>query len=646
MHMVNVTPIVGLPQFNGWAQVLHHTFSPGLECVCLVAVRGPHASVVGKSLLHDLTAAPPISAEELYESFESAVDSRTQQGSQVSAVVVYFTQTQSTAIAVNASLVLKRGGKFGAIIPEQSEVSQLEGSVVAGDVFIGLTADAVQYTYSIEQHFTKGFEADAVVTSLVPTVHADQDAATAAVAFMAYEPHSTASIEHQVALPEERVVTPENDLDLDDDMSVLVPAPVQSQPGPPAREQLQELGGRVTAVATQLSGSISRSFSHLKLIATGRTVVRPLLSKRQLRIGLGILLLLTIAGVVAIGTLLYLRQEKITAAATLAPYQNQFETLSQQAESDPVAGREQTVAFVNDLRQLSQAVESTGSATLKTATAELLERALALETEVSGRESVQSLPVFYDLRLAAPESLTSHAAISGSTAVFVDAALQQLLVLNLDTKQVTVVKHSQLSKTKSIVEQSPSTVTILAGGLYQINLSQPDTITEIKAEGDSNRDAKLLGSFGTYVYVLNPVKRNMYRYSLQNGSYSDPIGWLRDPLGIPYEDVTSMAIDGELWIGSSDGQIKRFQSGSTAAFSPTGMEKEFDSALTVVTSEKLENIYILEPDASRVVILTKTGQFIREVESSSLTAATQLLVSEERGKAYAVSGSIIFELSL
>jgi hypothetical protein len=64
------------------------------------------------------------------------------------------------------------------------------------------------------------------------------------------------------------------------------------------------------------------------------------------------------------------------------------------------------------------------------------------------------------------------------------------------------------------------------------------------------------------------------------------------------------------------------------------------------TQEELENVYFLEPTESRVVITSKDGVFIREVTSSSLAAASHIIVSTDETKLLAISGSTVYLIEL
>jgi hypothetical protein len=127
---------------------------------------------------------------------------------------------------------------------------------------------------------------------------------------------------------------------------------------------------------------------------------------------------------------------------------------------------------------------------------------------------------------------------------------------------------------------------------------------------------------------------------------SDPAGWLKQGSDLDLEMANSMAIDGNIWLGFKDGQLKKLLSGKIEDFSIAGLKDPFSSPITLYTKEDMDNLYILEPQKSRVVVLNKKGEFVKEVKSQSLSSATVLFADEKQKKIFAVSGSLIFEMPL
>jgi hypothetical protein len=266
---------------------------------------------------------------------------------------------------------------------------------------------------------------------------------------------------------------------------------------------------------------------------------------------------------------------------------------------------------------------------------------------VSGREELQELTIFYDFSLVESNFVATRADSDQKQAVFVDTSKRQLIWLDLTSKQVK--KLPALSKdVLTDITLGDTNVLVLGKGIDKTSLTaETPQFEAVKEEGDSNREATLIGYFSQYVYAFNPARRNIFRYAPEaDGKVSDPVGWVKPGKALPYDQVNSWSIDGDIWLGTKDGKVIKFASGEPVEFAPQGLPEPFASSLILFTRENIEHLYVLEPDLQRLVILRKTGEFVRQVKSPSLASATTLIVSEELKKALAISGSIVFEVPL
>jgi hypothetical protein len=76
------------------------------------------------------------------------------------------------------------------------------------------------------------------------------------------------------------------------------------------------------------------------------------------------------------------------------------------------------------------------------------------------------------------------------------------------------------------------------------------------------------------------------------------------------------------------------------------LQEPFSSTLKIYTKEDLDSIFVLESAKNRAVRLSKDGVFLKQIESPSLGAATNIIFSSTTGKAYALAGSLVYELEL
>jgi len=275
-----------------------------------------------------------------------------------------------------------------------------------------------------------------------------------------------------------------------------------------------------------------------------------------------------------------------------------------------------------------------------------LVRASEIYEEISGKEELDKLDVFYDLRLVKSDYIANDIDTNGEQLVLLDSEKKQVINLNISTKKVGVRDFSDFDQVRDLSVNN-NVVFVLSDGIKSFELEEGSKINEVRGLGDSNRNAVFINSYDRFVYVLSPDKRNIYRYSNDGeGVYSEPIGWMTSATGLKYDEITSFSVDGDIWFSTSEGQIRKFSGGKESGLEIRGLEDPFSSSIKVFTNGNQENIYVLESDKNRIVVLSKEGEFKREIKSVSFSTVGSIAVSEKLNKIFAVSGSIIFEVNL
>jgi len=169
---------------------------------------------------------------------------------------------------------------------------------------------------------------------------------------------------------------------------------------------------------------------------------------------------------------------------------------------------------------------------------------------------------------------------------------------------------------------------------------------QLKTEGDSDRDAQFLESFQNYLYLLNPEKRNIYRYTLIDQELSEAIGWLVDKQEINFNNISDMSIDGDLWLSFKDGKIMKFRRGYQEEFTLTGLEQLPTDSVLIASQENSEKIVFLDKSNNRLIVTTKEGQLISEITSNELAGVSDITLANDGQSCFAVSGSVIYQIQL
>ena len=695
MLRLKVTPVVGLPQFTGWSQVAESTISVSARLIVVYAISGKHAGNVGRDINEKVSEYYFHDVEQLHEFLQQLVSYAHTNECKIYFSCVVLGKNKSIFATYGGSIFLKRGEKSGRILLSDYDVKIIEGNYVADDVYVLTTLQADQFLSEIQLKFAQGYDTDIIITSVVPGLHAQSDSSLSALVFITKDEEKSEELEHlkEAAAPfleleeeEQWAVEDENSAETNSVDTFNANAEVETTNGLASvsleveKVQLPSFVTRVTQVVGPVLkhiGMKSQSFllwlfRYLLIIAKtivqkikqiDRQVIIDLLSLKKLKsltkrttyisetgpkkglwkVGLAVLLLLIVLSAVA-----YFRYSRNKEAervqALLTPIQAEVIAAKGLYSSDPISTRQSVTAAILKVEVIeTENAKSSAVGLVKVTKQEFTDY---LES-ISGKEDIQELDIFYDLRLAKSDFIASGIDIRDKTLVLYDKDMKQLLFLDHDTKRVSVRDFSEQAVLNGAVLQNDS-VFILVDGIYSFsaNLDSETKLEEVKKAGDSNKNAILLDAYDRYVYVVNPEKRNIYRYAQTEDGYSDPVGWMKSATGIKYEDLRSMAVDGDVWLTTSDGQIKKFTSGREETLVLRGLDVLFTKDIYVYTSEELQNVYVLDPSNNRVVIFDKSGNFVKELKSVSLASANGITVSESLGKILVSSGSIIYQVDL
>jgi len=697
MYRVDVTPVVGLPQFSGWSQVVSSNFSSS-QLVCAFSIFGDHAGNAGRDFTEQISQAEAKSPKELNQLINTLITAAKELDVEIQLVCGVFTLNKMILGVAGGSAFLKRDERNGVLLSSLDQVKIIEGKRKTGDVVALITHQATDFINEIKQKFISGFDTDSVVTSIVPGLHGLDDSSLSSIAFVI----GGREFKEEDKIPAE--VIEESTIELEKESLLDIPPALklrgagkkrnadpisskvnqskdkvnhdlfklgQARSTQPISLSVTKIWQKLTSLLTKiikiiksidyhsLMMKVSGFLSQLKKLfikiikfvialvrrITARDIYLKVRSPRQLiRIVLPI-----VAGMIIIGGGIGFRAYKInqqikSVNSVLSPVVEQLNSAQNQLELEPILARESVSQAIIQLEQLENDFKNQKKAHQLVTTQLTLAR--ELYDQISGQEEFGQLEIFYDLRLVDSEFVVSAVDATQQQAVFLDAGKKQVIALNLDNKQI---KQFDLNDADRLIdlELTDSTITILGKGVLAKDLTDEDSnFEEIIPEGDSNRNATLVEGFATYIYIFNPEKRNIYRYAKQEEEYSDPIGWVSGAAGFDYKQVSSLAIDGEMWIATRNGGLHKLASGREQEFEIIGLAEPFTHSLQVFTHEDLKNLYLLEPNSKRLVVINKKGEFLKEIKSDSLISTTTLFVSEELGKAFAVSGSIVYAMSI
>ena len=94
------------------------------------------------------------------------------------------------------------------------------------------------------------------------------------------------------------------------------------------------------------------------------------------------------------------------------------------------------------------------------------------------------------------------------------------------------------------------------------------------------------------------------------------------------------------------GQILKFSLGLPRPFSLTGVFPVVGKSLAIYTDDQLENLYILDNENERVVVVTKDGEYKAQYISSDIRESKGLVVSEKEKKIILLNSDKLLSIEL
>lgn len=150
-----------------------------------------------------------------------------------------------------------------------------------------------------------------------------------------------------------------------------------------------------------------------------------------------------------------------------------------------------------------------------------------------------------------------------------------------------------------------------------------------------------LGTFGTNVYVLDTKGSEILKYV--SGDSESKSTYATDA---SFSQAIGMAIDGSIYVLTTDGMIKKYTRGKPDAFGISGLETPLKKPLRIFTNPDIDNLYILDTGNSRIVVLNKAGEFQDAYAATVIKDAKDFDVQESEKKIYVLSAGNVYEINI
>lgn len=237
--------------------------------------------------------------------------------------------------------------------------------------------------------------------------------------------------------------------------------------------------------------------------------------------------------------------------------------------------------------------------------------------------------------------------LSNGQLVVVNTANNAFGLLALDQRSFTAdTGHSDGPQiTRSTTEREVLLYTNAGNGFTRLDLrATPPTIQPVAVTTNGQAAVTDIATYLNRLYVLNTTNNQIYRYQRSGDNYGAPSNWLRDS-DRTVNDGTAIAIDGDLYLGTTQGEIRKFTSGRRQAFTVKNLTPTLGAIRDLWTSADSPLLYILDSTNSRLVTVRKeTGRVANQYTADILGGATAMAIHEESGAVYILTPQGIYQL--
>lgn len=153
---------------------------------------------------------------------------------------------------------------------------------------------------------------------------------------------------------------------------------------------------------------------------------------------------------------------------------------------------------------------------------------------------------------------------------------------------------------------------------------------------------KGMGTYLTYLYVLDGTTSQIYRYPRAEGGFGEPVAWLKDSVTLGEEPL--LALSETIFLSTTRDTVQAFFRGRFA--------KNLESPATplavtaIFTERNLTNVYALDSTNKRILVWNQDGALLKQYFSESLVETQSITVNEKTNTAFVTTSNSLLSFPL
>jgi len=130
------------------------------------------------------------------------------------------------------------------------------------------------------------------------------------------------------------------------------------------------------------------------------------------------------------------------------------------------------------------------------------------------------------------------------------------------------------------------------------------------------------------LYVVSPDNQQIVKMRPQATGFEAGTNWITSLLS-DISSASSIAIDGDVYLLLED-NVLRFSSGKELSFSFEAVDPILNAPTEIWTTIGTDYLYVLDPNESRVVVYSKSGNLLAQYVNENLSDAKDIIVREDK----------------
>lgn len=251
---------------------------------------------------------------------------------------------------------------------------------------------------------------------------------------------------------------------------------------------------------------------------------------------------------------------------------------------------------------------------------------------------------FYDLTLITEEGQGIKMYLDKEAVTILNSDIGEIYTLSLTKKSTRTVRGKEIKKAGLIATYNNEMFFYQKEkGIFKV--SQDDKINLVVKKDEDWGDLIDFWIFNGNLYFLDKTKDEIYKYLVAEKGYSGKTSYFKSGQSIDLVEANSMAIDSSVYLCTNN-NVYKYTAGVRDEFKMDLPEKDGRLFTKVFTDKNSNKIYLWEKSKGRIYILSKDGEYERQIDSNIFSKASDFIVLEAEKNIYALMKDKIYKVGL